>query len=131
MKFYTNDSESNKFQIKQWLSIRGKKLPVFIKGMSNLVRAQYADHKKAYCNIKGKYFVHEEFADQLKSKDFFRMTANQRQSFLTKIDSFTMSEILSKSVMPNIVKSVTQQNVVTQNGRQQKVTFFAQFAKCR
>jgi len=107
MKFYTNDSESSNFQIKQWLGFREKKLPVFISEMSKFVSAQYADHKKAYCDIKGKYFVRKEFSSQLKAKDYFRMTSNQRQSFLKKIDSFTMSEIISKSSVPNLVNSTS------------------------
>ena len=105
-RFYTNDSESNNFQIKQWIGFREKKLPVFVEEMNNFVKAQFADHKKAYCNIKGKYFVREEFVSQLKCDDYFRLTVSQRQAFLKKAESVSMSELLSFSLLPNAINSV-------------------------
>ena len=56
---------------------------------------------KAFCNLlRGKYFVRTEFRDLLQCADYFKLSVNQKQKFLTKVSSVSMPELATNSAGP-------------------------------
>ena len=61
IRYYTNDSESNNFRLKNWLGFREKPLPEFITELASFVEGEKSEVQKAYCNLPGKFHVRKEF----------------------------------------------------------------------
>lgn len=69
--------------------------------MEAFVRAEQSEANKAYCNIKGKFYVRSDYTKLIQCSDYFKNSVKQRESFLKKVHSIAMCELNAHSDLPN------------------------------
>lgn len=93
------DSESNNFRIKNWMGFHEKSIPNFVKEIKSFITGKQMEMQKCFCNL-------------LQCTEFLKFSAHRKNSFLKRVASVSMSDLLNFSKIPNDVNSALAESCI-------------------